>query len=101
AGELVQSLAAALLVITLMLALLFRDARVALLCLVPNAVPLVICLGTMALLGWDMNPTSAVVFTVALGVAVDDTIHLVERSYEAVRAGLSGDDALTLALRRT
>ncbi|MFZ9886596.1 MAG: efflux RND transporter permease subunit, partial [Myxococcota bacterium] len=100
-GELVASLMAAFLVITLMLALLFKDLRLALLCLIPNAVPLVTCLAAMALLGWDMNPTSAVVFTVALGIAVDDTIHLVARSLEAERAGQAGDSAIAYAMVRT
>jgi predicted RND superfamily exporter protein len=100
-GELALSLLSAFFIIAVTLALLFGSLRVALLSLVPNGLPLLAALGAMGALGWDLNPTTGVVFTVALGIAVDDTIHMLARMREGLRDGLRGDDVLYLAVRRT
>lgn len=100
-SELLGSLLAAFVVIAALLALLFRDVRVALLALPPNVLPLVLCLGLMALLGWSLNPTSGVVFCIALGIAVDDTLHLVMRIREENAHGHFGAPARKRALLGT
>ena len=80
--DLRNSLTAAFIVIALVITLLFRSIRTGLISLVPNALPLVVGYGTLGLMGWDLDPGPAVVFTVALGIAVDDTIHLLARFRE-------------------
>ena len=80
--DLRDSLAGAFIVIAVLIGLLFRSPRVALLSLVPNAMPLVVGYGFFGLTGWPLDPAPAVVFTVALGIAVDDTIHLLVRFRE-------------------
>ena len=82
-----DSLLVAFLTITVIIALLFRSITIALLALLPNAMPLVVGYGVMGLMGWELDPTPAVVFTVALGIAVDDTIHLMVRFREERAAG--------------
>ncbi len=77
--DLRNSLAGAFVVIALLMALLFKSPRIALLSLLPNAAPLLIGYGFFGLTGWPLDPAPAVVFTVALGIAVDDTIHLLMR----------------------
>jgi predicted RND superfamily exporter protein len=42
----------------------------------PNALPLLVGYATLGLLGIDLDPLAAVVLILALGIAVDDTIHL-------------------------
>lgn len=96
--DLRDSLMIAFVAVTLIIVLLLRDVRMALICLVPNALPLVVGYGIMGAMGWILDPTPAVVFTVALGIAVDDTIHLVSR-YREERAGGQGlHDALRMAV---
>jgi predicted RND superfamily exporter protein len=80
--DLRNSLSIAFLAVALIILVLLRSPRLALLCLLPNALPLVAGYGLMGLCGWLLDPTPAVVFTVALGIAVDDTIHMMVRYRE-------------------
>ena len=97
-SDLRDSLLVAFIAITVIIALLFRSARVALLALLPNAMPLVVGYGLMGLVGWELDPTPAVVFTIALGIAVDDTIHLVVRIREEREEGRGLHDAIRQAV---
>lgn len=74
---------------------LLRDLRMALLSAIPNVVPLLFTLATLRLIGADIQTTNIVSFTVALGLAVDDTIHFVVRYREEIAAGLSRDEAIS------
>jgi len=78
AGQM-QSLAAAALGILAILVLLFGSLRIGLLALVPNALPIVFYFGVLGLTGISLNPTTALVACVVLGIAVDDTVHLMTR----------------------
>jgi predicted RND superfamily exporter protein len=73
------SLACSLGMITLILVIVLRSARLALLCLVPNAVPLLVVAGISGWLGQPLHLGVLIVFSVGLGLAVDDTIHLMVR----------------------
>jgi uncharacterized protein len=56
-----------------------RSLRLALIALVPNLSPLLVTLGTMAVLGIDVKPSTVVVFSITLVVADDDTIQFLAR----------------------
>jgi predicted RND superfamily exporter protein len=74
--------------------LLFRSPRIAFLCLIPNAMPLIVGYGLMGATGWILDPAPAVIFIIAMGIAVDDTIHLVVRWREELDAGRSNHEAI-------
>ncbi len=93
-ADLRASLLLAFVTIALVILLLLRDLRLAILCLIPNALPLVVGYGLVGAAGWLLYPTGAVIFTVALGIAVDDTLHLVARTREELDAGHALPDAL-------
>ena len=99
--DLRNSLALAFGIITLMIGLLFRDVRVGLLCLVPNALPLLTGYALLGVMGWDLDPTPAVIFTVALGIAVDDTLHMMVRTREEMASGLALKPAIRVAVLRS
>jgi uncharacterized protein len=63
------------LIIGLIHALLFMSVRAGLLSLIPNLVPVLTVYGVMGLLGIPLNTGTALVATVAIGIAVDDTVH--------------------------
>lgn len=96
--DLRDSLIAAFFVIGVIISLLFRDVRLGLLTLVPNALPLIVGYGTMGLLSWNLEPGPAVVFTIAIGISVDSGIHVLARFREERQAGASVDDALREAI---
>jgi uncharacterized protein len=99
--DLRDSLALAFVLITIVLAILLRDLRTSLLALVPNALPLVVGYGFLGWTGWLLDPSPAVIFTVALGIAVDDTIHLLARTREEQARGASLHEAIRIAVRRS
>ena len=73
------SLASSLGMITLILIVVLRSVRLGLICLVPNAVPLLVVAGISGWLGASLHLGILIVFSVGLGLAVDDTIHLMVR----------------------
>jgi len=77
------------------------STRLALLALIPNGVPLVLLFGTMGLLGIPLDAATVLIGCIALGIAVDDTIHLVT-GFEHERAnGASARQALDRAFDYT
>ena len=57
------------------LAWMFRSVGLGLLALLPNLFPLALLLGVMRLGGFDLKPSTAIVFSIAFGIVADDTIH--------------------------
>ncbi|HSG47651.1 MAG TPA: MMPL family transporter [Longimicrobiales bacterium] len=55
---------------------LFRSFRLGLLALLPNLFPLTVLAGVLAVGGFDLKPSTAIVFSMAFGIIVDDTIHI-------------------------
>ena len=80
--ELLVSILTAALVIFGLIALLFRSVRIGLITIPPNVIPLVVTFGYMGLRGFDLNAGNVIVFTISLGIAVDNTIHYILRFRE-------------------
>jgi hypothetical protein len=79
AGEQVQSVTIALITIFLMLAILFRSARVGFTALVPNLIPVLFFFGFMGWRGIPLNLTTSLVASVVLGLAVDNAVQFIVR----------------------
>ena len=73
------SLVGALAVIYVILILLFGSARIGALALFPNLLPIVCFFGLMSVIGVTLNLATSLVAAVALGIAVDDTMHFLSR----------------------
>ena len=93
--DLLSSLALMFVVILATLSLLLRDLRLAFIACVPNAIPLLFTLGTLGLMGADLQASNVVSFTVAVGLAVDDTIHFIVRFQDEHRQRESLEEAIT------
>ena len=89
-----RGLVAALAVISAVLLMIFRSARLALLSLAPNAIPLLLIFGALGTLGLPLDAGTALIGCLALGVAVDDTIHIVAGFHARQGAGLAPREAL-------
>lgn len=99
--DLITSIGTALLIIFAFLLALFRNFRLGLLAFPPNVLPLVLTLGWMGWRGIELNSTTLIIFSVSLGLAVDNTIHVVRRFQEEMLGGASRDDALRGAVLGT
>ncbi len=96
--DLRNSLLMAFLVIGAIIAFLFRDLRTGVLSVLPNALPLVLGYGLMAVFGWTLEPAPAVVFTIAIGISVDSAIHVLARFKEELALGLTRGEAVHSAI---
>jgi predicted RND superfamily exporter protein len=76
-GGITRGLTVAALAMSVLCAVLFRSVRMTLIASLPNAFPLVVVFGLMGAFGVPLNSGSAMVTTVALGVALNSTIHFV------------------------
>ncbi|MDF0707549.1 MAG: MMPL family transporter [Bacteroidota bacterium] len=77
--NLLLSLALAIGLISLFMAYLFRSFKMVIISLVPNLLPLVITAGVMGYLGVPIKPSTILVFSIAFGISVDDTIHFLAK----------------------
>ncbi|GGD82732.1 efflux RND transporter permease subunit [Planktosalinus lacus] len=77
--NLLISLSLAILLIALFMAWMFRSFRMILISLIPNLLPLIITAGVMGFLGVPIKPSTILVFSIAFGISVDDTIHFLAK----------------------
>ncbi len=73
--NLFTSLLFAILGIAVLMAILFRSWRMVMVSLIPNIIPLLFTGGIMGWLGIPLKPSTLLVFSIAFGISVDDTIH--------------------------
>jgi uncharacterized protein len=78
-GNLVQSLLFAIILISLLMAYMFRSFKMIIISLLPNILPLVMTAGLMGFLGIPIKPSTILVFSIAFGISVDDTIHFLAK----------------------
>lgn len=84
-----QSAGSTLLVIGAVLAVLWRSIKLSAASLLTNLVPVAFVLAVAAIVGIPLNSITAMVAAVALGIAVDDSIHLITAWQEAAVSGSS------------
>jgi len=77
--NLVISLSLAIFLIAIFMAFLFRSFKMILISLIPNIFPLLITAGLMGYLGIPIKPSTILVFSIAFGISVDDTIHFLAK----------------------
>jgi len=78
-SSLSKGLGVAVFLIAVIVMLLFRSIKMLLIALVPNLIPLVALVAIMAAFNIDLKMSTSIIFTIAFGIAVDDTIHMLSR----------------------
>jgi predicted RND superfamily exporter protein len=84
-------------VLMLIIGLIFKSWRMMLLSVLPNILPLCMIAGLMGWAGVEMKVTISIIFSIAFGIAVDDTLHLLSR----LKVELSKGSNLPMAIRVT
>ena len=101
-NNLVLSLSLAILLIAIFMAFLFRSFKMILISLIPNLLPLIITAGVMGFTGIPLKPSTILVFSIAFGISVDDTIHfLAKYRQELISNGWKINRAIFASLRET
>ena len=77
--NLLMSLAIAIVIIALLMSLLFGSWRMVIISLIPNFIPLLVTAGIMGFFHIPIKPSTILVFSIAFGISVDDTIHFLAK----------------------
>ena len=84
--NLTLSLGLAIVLIALFMAWMFRSVKMIIISLIPNLLPLLMTAGLMGFLGVPIKPSTILVFSVAFGISVDDTIHFLAKYRQELKA---------------
>ncbi|MAY84168.1 MAG: transporter [Flavobacteriales bacterium] len=96
------SLSIAIVLIAIIMAVLFSSLRMVFVSLIPNLIPLLFTAAIMGYFGISIKPSTILIFSIAFGISVDDTIHyLAKYRQELHRHSLNLREAAILALRET
>jgi hypothetical protein len=74
-NNLITSLLFAVLLIAILMLFLFKSFKMVVVAIIPNLLPLIITAGLMGYFGIPLKPSTILVFSIAFGLSVDDTIH--------------------------
>lgn len=100
--NLVLSLGLAILVISVIMAIMFSSSRMVVLSLLPNLLPLLVTGAAMGYFDITLKPSTLLVFSIAFGISVDDTIHFLAKfKQELNTARYSIRESVINALRET
>ncbi len=94
ATDMLKGLAAALLLVSILMSFLYRSIKLILVALIPNILPLLAVAIVMWLFKIDIKISTALIFTVAFGIVVDDTIHFLSKMKQELSNGLSTEQAI-------
>ena len=97
-----ESLLYAIFMIACIMGALFRNVRMVLISLIPNIIPLLLTGALMGYLGIALKPSTALIFSIAFGISVDDSIHyLAKFRQELFSNGFDVKKAVTTSIYET
>lgn len=100
--NLMTSLILAIILIASLMSILFSSVRMVLVSLFPNLLPLITTAGLMGFFGIPIKPSTILIFSIAFGISVDDTIHfLAKYRQELKKHKWNIKEAVHLALNET
>ena len=94
----IVSFAVALGVVSVVMIALLHSPLLGVLAMLPNLLPIAIGLGAMTLLGIKLSPATVMIAAVALGIVVDDTVHMMTAFERRLRRTRNVDDAVRSSL---
>jgi predicted RND superfamily exporter protein len=99
---LLASMAAAFVIIAILMGILFRSFIMTIISLIPNVIPLLITAGIMGFFNIPLKPSTVLIFSIAFGIAVDDTIHfLAKYKQELLRHDWNISKTVTTTIKET
>ncbi|MFT5448770.1 MAG: putative RND superfamily exporter protein/CRP-like cAMP-binding protein [Gammaproteobacteria bacterium] len=93
-----KSLIVLLVVIFLVMSAMFTSLKGGLVALIPSVIPIIMMFGIMGLLDIPLNPGTAMVAVIAIGIAVDGTVHLLSRYNELCRQTSNNEQAVHITV---
>ena len=87
----------AIVIVSLLMGFLFRSVKMVIIAMIPNLLPLVMLGAILGFAGVELKVSTALVFTISFGIAVDDTIHFMSK----LKLELNKGRSMMMAIRRT
>jgi hypothetical protein len=94
-----KSLISSVVLIFLVMALLFLSVKVGMIAMAPNVLPILVLLGFMGYAGITINLSTALISCIAIGLVVDDTIHILSRYNDELKTAIDPDEAMKRTMR--
>ncbi len=95
--DLILSFGTAFLFVSILMLVLLRSLKLALIAMIPNLLPIVMVLGYMGLIGIPVDLNNLLIASIALGIAVDDTVHFLHHFKTALSKSGDCEQALSAA----
>ncbi len=92
-----QGLFFSIFVVGLIIALIHKSWKMAIIAIIPNLLPIIFIGGLMGLVGIELKSSTSIIFAIAFGIATDDTVHFLGRLKLELKKGKS----IAYALKRT
>ena len=99
--SLLLGLGGAIIIVSLLMSILFKNIRMVVVSLIPNLIPLLMAGALLGFIGIDLEAGIAIVFAVIFGIAVDDTIHFLSKYKLARNDGKTMDEAIEVTFMET
>lgn len=96
-ANLTKGLMLAVLIVSLLMGLLYRSVKMVFIAIIPNILPLVLLAAILGFAGIQLKVSTAIIFTISFGIAVDDTIHFMSK----LKLELNRGRTFMYALKRT
>lgn len=101
-GDLFSSLLFGVIIISIMMAFMFWSARMVFISFIPNIIPQIMTAGIMGFVDIPLKPSTILVFSIALGITVDNTIHYLAKYRQELKYhDWKIKDSALLAIRET
>lgn len=87
ANDMILDLIIGVLTIGVIIGFLFKSVKMAILAIIPNFAPLLLIAGIMGALDMNLKASNSIIFSIAFGIAIDDSIHFLSRLREEMEKG--------------
>ena len=98
--NLFTSLILAIFIIAILMSFLFKSFKMVLVSLFPNLIPLIFTSALMGYFGIAIKPSTILVFSIAFGISIDDTIHFLAKYRQELKTK-SISDAVEISIKET
>lgn len=99
--SLFKGIASAIIIVSILMMLLFRNWKMLLISLVPNVLPLLFGAAIIGFAGIELEAGLSIIFAIAFGIAVDDTIHFLSKYKIEIDSGKTVEEAIHVTFQET
>lgn len=100
-NSLIKGLLFAIFLISLIIAVIYKNVKMLVIALIPNLFPLFIAAAILGFTGISLEAGVAIAFTIIFGIAIDDTIHLLSKFKLTISKGIEKEVAIRITLEET